>query len=622
MPAGQAQGGVGILNPQLTISDNSGVQVSTPENRMAFPLMLALMIVATSALTAGAVLLAAQAWQDRQARRRADGIHQDDPHGRAGFVFHDRRMLDCNTRGQALLATARAAHASPPQGDDLEPLLRFLTPHFPGMRGSLAQLATRGALSMTAADDSGLQLDAEWRAGLAHIHVTDTRAAGSSIMLDRLSFDALEAELQSLRQCTEKAPFLIWHQDSDDAVTWANGAYLELAARQDHDLVWPLPVLFPAASDPETPRLCLQLEDRPCWFQHHHLPIANGTLHYAIPVEAGSQQDSGRRDLMQTLAGAFATHQVGLAVFDRARVLQIFNPALVDMTGLEPEFLIARPRFDQVLHCLRERRLLPEPADYRSWRNALLEMERAAETGAYHEEWALPSGQTFHVTGRPHPDGGIAFLFEDVTSEITLTRSFRAQIETAQSVIDAMPQAMAVFSPQGTLTLANAAYHRLWGSDPEEVAARINLQGALQGWRARSQPSPLWDALASLTERRSEDGAIRGSAVLRNGQILSVHTTALEGRNTLVTFEQAVGAQRQGAAGAVPPPHLHGQSLTAAAPHALPETMSKSPIMLAEAPRPQPAIHAAAAARASARSSVDHSATASVAARTGSLGDG
>ena len=510
---------------------------------MAAPLLLALMIVATSALTAGAVLLIAQAWAQR-AQKRGSAAMQDDTHGRAAFVFHDRRLLDCNTRGQGLLATARGAQAlRPAPGDDLEPLLHLLTPHFPGLRDALAHLAARGALSMTAADDSGLQLDAEWRAGLAHIHVTDTRAAGSSIVLDRLSFDALEAEVQSLRQCTEKAPFLIWHQDTEGAVTWANGAYLDLAAQQGHELVWPLPALFPPAPE-GTARLCLQIDGEARWFARHSFAIANGLLHYALPVVETAQKDRGKRDLMQTLAGAFATHQVGLAVFDRARVLQIFNPALVDMTGLEPEFLAARPRFDQVLHCLRERRLLPEPADYRSWRNALLEMERAAETGAYHEEWALPSGQTFHVTGRPHPDGGIAFLFEDVTSEVTLTRSFRAQIETAQTVIDALPQAMAVFSPQGTLTLANAAYHRLWGTDPEEVAARINLHGALQGWRALSQPSPLWDALSGMTDRRGEDGPIRGTAVLRNGQILSVQTTALEGRNTLITFDQRAGTQR------------------------------------------------------------------------------
>ena len=512
---------------------------------MTSPLVLGLIIVATSALTAGAVLLAAQAWQGRVAQRRAGALKDDAMHGRAAFVFHDRRLLDCNTRGQGMLASARTTHPLHSAGDDLAPLLRFLAPHFPGLRDSLAQLATHGTLSISAVDDSGVQLDAEWRAGLAHVHVTDTRAAGSSILIDRLNLEALDAELQNLRQCTEKAPFLIWHQDQDNAVTWANGAYLDLAAQQKRDLVWPLPALFPAVSEAGASRACLHVDGQPQWFQRHHLPVAKGSLQYAIPADPAGQPDLARKDLMQTLAGAFATHQVGLAVFDRARVLQIFNPALVDMTGLEPEFLAARPRFDQVLHCLRERRLLPEPADYRSWRNALLEMERAAETGAYHEEWTLPSGQTFHVTGRPHPEGGIAFLFEDVTSEITLTRSFRAQIETAQSVIDALPSAMAVFSPQGTLTLANAAYHRLWGSDPEEVAARINLQGVLQTWRALSQPSPLWDTLATLTDRRREEGPIRGRAILRNGQVLSVYTTAIDGRKTLVTFDQTPGAARR-----------------------------------------------------------------------------
>ncbi len=41
----------------------------------------------------------------------------------------------------------------------------------------------------------------------------------------------------------------------------------------------------------------------------------------------------------------------------------------------------------------------------------------------------------------------MAFLFEAITAEVSLTRHFIAEIETSQSVMNALPDAIVVFSP-------------------------------------------------------------------------------------------------------------------------------------------------------------------------------
>ena len=76
--------------------------------------------------------------------------------------------------------------------------------------------------------------------------------------------------------------------------------------------------------------------------------------------------------------------------------------------------------------------------------------------------WSLSGGQTYRVTGQPHPDGAIALLMEDITEEMSVTRSFRAETALGQSVIDAMDEAIAVFSSAGSLLMWNAAYEKLW----------------------------------------------------------------------------------------------------------------------------------------------------------------
>ena len=124
----------------------------------------------------------------------------------------------------------------------------------------------------------------------------------------------------------------------------------------------------------------------------------------------------------------------------------MFNPVLLDLTGMPAEALAIRPSIRTFLDGLRERGKLPEHRDYRSWREQVADLEAKAESGTYAETWTLTSGQTLRVTGRPHPDGAIAFLFEDISAEVTLTRRYRAEIETGRAVLDALPEAIAVFS--------------------------------------------------------------------------------------------------------------------------------------------------------------------------------
>ena len=60
-------------------------------------------------------------------------------------------------------------------------------------------------------------------------------------------------------------------------------------------------------------------------------------------------------------------------------------------------------------------------------------MIAAATDGRYQETWSLENGQTYSIRGRPHPDGATAFLIEDITAEVTLTRNFRAELEQSQN---------------------------------------------------------------------------------------------------------------------------------------------------------------------------------------------
>ena len=224
------------------------------------------------------------------------------------------------------------------------------------------------------------------------------------------------------------------------------------------------------------------------------------------------------------------------AIFDRNRQLALFNPALIDLTSLPADFLSARPNLLSFFDRLRDARMMPEPKNYSTWRDQMADLVAAAANGDYRETWSLPSGSIYQVSGRPHPDGAVAFLFEDITAEVTLTRRFRSELEMSEAILDHLDDAVAVFAANGVLTLSNAAYRQLWNVDPDASFAEVTIHDATRDWQSRSMPTPVWgdlrDFVATPVERTTWWAGIR----LNNGDEVICTVHPIQDGATLVCF--------------------------------------------------------------------------------------
>jgi PAS domain-containing protein len=279
----------------------------------------------------------------------------------------------------------------------------------------------------------------------------------------------------------------------------------------------------------------------PEWFDHARVPVGPEVLHYALSANSAVEAETALREFMQTLTKTFADLPIGLAIFDRSRILQLFNPALADLTALPPDFLISRPTLSAVLDAMRAKAMIPEPKDYRSWRKQVMRVEEEASSGLFEETWSLPGGQTYRVIGRPHPNGAIAFMFEDISTEMLRTRRYRADLELGQSVIDAVEEAVAVFSQGGQLLMSNLAYTQLWNHDPAVLLSDAGIGRLSVWWRDHSAPTLLWDDavdfVAALGDRSPWEGEVR----LLDGRLLTCRFRPLTGGATLITFRARTG---------------------------------------------------------------------------------
>lgn len=352
-----------------------------------------------------------------------------------------------------------------------------------------------------------------------------------------------QATLGTMTRALGNAPYPVWIQDEDGRESWRSPEYLRLRSKYLNDEIdWQKP-LFKIEPDelrqhgkqrfmlPDT-----EAENGESWYEVS-MSEDSGTLAlFAVNITPLVRAEQAQRSFVQTLTKTFAQLGTGLAIFDRDRQLVLFNPALIELTQMSGEFLSARPTLISFFDWLREARVMPEPRNYADWRQQLTKLTEAAAQGTFAELWSLPNGLSYRVYGRPHPDGAIAFLFEDVTAELSLTRNFVNELEINHSLLDALPEAIAVFSSAGDILSVNKAYRELWGDDPSALVQPVNISLAIGHWAEQCHRSDRWDAINAALSNPTQSKTVSGKLNSTKYGELSYEVTPLSKGAVAIRF--------------------------------------------------------------------------------------
>ncbi|HWN37500.1 MAG TPA: ATP-binding protein, partial [Gammaproteobacteria bacterium] len=247
-------------------------------------------------------------------------------------------------------------------------------------------------------------------------------------------------------------------------------------------------------------------------------------------AELQRMTDAHRRTLDQ-LATA-------VAIFSADQRLAFYNAAYRVLFGLDPAFLDSEPSDSAVLDRLRTARKIPEQANFRDWKNELHEAYRALEPRS--QEWHLPDGRTLRVVTTPNPEGGVTYLFDDVTERLKLVRRYEALIGVQGETLEALAEGVAVFGSDGRLDLHNPAFAQQWRLS---AAALNGEQGqhphieAVLGWcRPLYSDDAFWAKLRGAVTGLERREPVAARLERLDGSVLDCSTVPLPDGATLVTF--------------------------------------------------------------------------------------
>ncbi len=222
-----------------------------------------------------------------------------------------------------------------------------------------------------------------------------------------------------------------------------------------------------------------------------------------------------------------------IAVFTAGRQLAFFNAAFTRLFGFQAEQL-ADISLTEMLENLRARRMLPEVIDFPAYKaERMADFQSLLE--AREEYIFLPNGRTLKETSAPHPQGGLIFIYDDVSDRLALERSYRTLDRVQRQTLDALQEGIAVFGEDGRLRLSNPAFDAVFRSN--EQLGREPHVGALAD-AARSVLTPeSWrttrDDLVSAIVGRA---TMRIRATTRTGCVLDMETLPLADGGVLVAI--------------------------------------------------------------------------------------
>jgi len=417
------------------------------------------------------------------------------------------------------------------------------------MEHAVEALRARGeAFSMPLTTLAGRPIEAQGRAigGRAVLRLKDASGIKRELVELVTRYEKLATETAPLRALIELLPSPVWTRDAAGRLTFANSAYVRaVEAKSSTDAIERRLELLDSAAR-ET---IAQARRSDGAYAGRLRAIVAGTRRtfdiVDFHTETGSAGIGSDATEAETMRGALArlsdAHRrtldqlsTGVAMFDVDQRLTFYNAAYRALWDIDAGFLDQNPTDSAVLEELRAASKLPEEQNFRQWKAQLHEAYRALE--AKEHTWHLPGGRTLRVVTTPNPDGGVTYLFHDVTERLDLERRFEELIRVQGETLDNLAEGVAVFGSDGRLRFHNAAFARMWKLSPQTLAERPHIEKITALCQPLHGNAAAWQALRDVVTAIDSREATPGRIERRDGSVVDCTTAPLPDGATLVTF--------------------------------------------------------------------------------------
>ena len=374
-------------------------------------------------------------------------------------------------------------------------------------------------------------------------------AAGPSPELARLEAEntRLKAESRRYANIINSSLNPVWHHDPDLKIIYCNLAFSEVVeetaesvvALGEMELYKGHRALAQKARDTgieQTERRPIVVGGERRLYNIREVPIkGEGVIGYAVDISAQEAVQAEVALHVQALRDLLDSSTSAMAIYGRDMRLKFYNFAFVALWKHDESWLGTEPTYGEVLEVMREKRKLPEQANFKAFKETQLKLFTTL-IEPQEEFFYLPDGKTLRVIAIPHALGGILFAYEDVTDRLALERSYNTLIAVQRETLDNLHEGIVVFGENGRLTLSNPVFRTLWNLDAEFVGAEPHLRDVLERCAGLFVTSD-WAGLRDRLLTRFQQRQLVALGIERtDGRVINCSSVPLPDGATLLSF--------------------------------------------------------------------------------------
>lgn len=392
-------------------------------------------------------------------------------------------------------------------------------------------------------------------AGQAVLRLKDVDGERSDLLQVQSELDNVQCDLDAVIGLLDTLSQPVWFRDAHDVLIWTNRAFLEAVeakslidareralelldrmAREDSARMRKSGHSYEArvAAVIAGKRRIIDVVER---------LTPGGSAGIAIDVTDIETTRSDLRHQSEAHGRTLDQLPTAVAIFDKAQKLTFYNSAYRNLWALSAGLLDSHPTDGEVLESLRSDRKLPEQADFRTWKAEVLSAYRAVE--AREMWWHLPDRRTLRVIANPNPQGGLTYLFDDVSDHFRLETDFNAVVRVQGETLDTLREGVAVFGSDGKLRLSNRAFQQMWKLPVETMPDHPHIDAVIRKCRALAPESAAWVDLRAAVASLPETRLAMGCRIERADEItIECMAQPLPDGATLLTFSDITASEK------------------------------------------------------------------------------
>ena len=371
--------------------------------------------------------------------------------------------------------------------------------------------------------------------------------AGPNIAQLEAENGRLKAEVRRYSNIINTSLNPIWQRDRDLKIVYCNLAFSEVAeattetvvALGELELFKGHRVLAQKAletGEEQIERRHIIVGGERRYYMIREVPVgADGVIGYATHITELEKAQSEIDQHVQALKDLLESSTSAMAIYGRDMRLKFFNFAFVALWKHDDYWLSSEPTYGEVLEVMREKRKLPEQANFKAFKESQLKLFTAL-IEPQEEFFFLPDGKTLRVVAIPHALGGILFIYEDVTDRLALERSYNTLIAVQRETLDHLHEGVAVFGENGRLHLCNPTFRALWNLENDFTASEPHIRDVLARCRDYFVTDDMPHFLQQLQSRLQSRQLTSLHFERSDGSLLNCSCVPLPDGATLLSF--------------------------------------------------------------------------------------